>query len=349
LRNEELERGHGAPWANDTRELAERCGRIIDVAQEVRDREAVEAAVRERHRFGTSLDEVDPAGESCSFDSTSTLGKHLRALVDPDDVAAVASSEPDRDRSRAGRDVDDGLAGGGRDTRDEKAPPKGVLPEAEERRIPIVRRRERGEQPCGQAVPLGARWHHVSIVAAVGLREDLSSAATAAEAFIDPGEELAAVIAAEPATGLRLYLCAYRREEDLKWLALDAEGQPVADRALVKDSVAIVGMCELAEESAGGGDVQELRRQLADLRIRENPEGIDEAEAAAASLQETLAPAPRVASVEYLDRVGAAATRLELSLGEVGSSPFARAMTSGHGAVDALAKDVTQNYKRPLG
>jgi hypothetical protein len=188
----------------------------------------------------------------------------------------------------------------------------------------------------------------VSIVAAVGLDEELSAAAAAAEAFLDPGEELAAVIAAEPATGLRLYLCAFGRDERLRWLALDAQRRPVSDRTLVKDAVAIVGMCELAEESAGGGDVQELRRQLAELRQRENPEGIDDAEAAAKSLEAVLSSAPRIATVAYLDLIGAAATRLEQSLGEVGGSPFARAMTSGHGAVEELVNDVTRNYKRPL-
>ncbi len=60
-------------------------------------------------------------------------------------------------------------------------------------------------------------------------------------------------------------------------------------------------MCELAEESAGGGDLGELRARLVELRLTENPEGIEEAEVAAAELQEAIQPPPRVASVAYLD------------------------------------------------
>mgnify|MGYP003289292612 CR=1 FL=1 len=58
-------------------------------------------------------------------------------------------------------------------------------------------------------------------------------------------------------------------------------------------------MCELAEESAGGGDVGDLRARLLELRLEEAPEGIEEAELAAAQLQETILAPPRVASTDY--------------------------------------------------
>jgi hypothetical protein len=185
----------------------------------------------------------------------------------------------------------------------------------------------------------------------VSLEDELGVAAAAAGTFTDDGEHLAGVVAAEPSAGLRIYLCAYRRdgEEALSWLALDAAGEPLADRLLVRDAVSVVGLCELAEECAGGGDVAELRRQLAELKARDDPDGIDEAEAAAAELETTIAPAPRIASLAYLDAIGAAAARLERALGEVGGSPFARAMQSGSGAVEELADDVERNYKRSLG
>jgi hypothetical protein len=188
----------------------------------------------------------------------------------------------------------------------------------------------------------------VSIVAAVTLEDEIGAAADAATAFLDPGEELAGVVATEPAEGARLYVCGYRRGEELAWLALKPNGLPVTDRLLVRDAVSIVGLCELAEESAGGGDLAGLRRSLAELRQRENPDGIEEAEAAVSALEETIAPSPRVASPGYLDAIGVAASRLERALGEIGSSPFARAMTSGSGAVDELARDVEQNYKKPF-
>jgi hypothetical protein len=183
----------------------------------------------------------------------------------------------------------------------------------------------------------------------VSLQDELNVAAAAAEAFAERGEELTGVVAAEPATGLRLYVCAYRRDESFTWLALDGAGRPVADRALVRDAVSIVGLCEIAEETAGGGDVEALRGRLAELRETESPEGIEQAEAAATALAATLAEQPRVASLEYLDAIGSAATRLEHALGEIGGSPFAHAMKVGSAAVGELTGDVERNYKQPLG
>ena len=64
---------------------------------------------------------------------------------------------------------------------------------------------------------------------------------------------------------------------------------------------------ELAEESAGGGKLEELRQQLVALRVTEAPEGIEEAEEAALALEQTIRAAPRLASPVYLDAVGLAA------------------------------------------
>lgn len=181
------------------------------------------------------------------------------------------------------------------------------------------------------------------------LEDELNAAVEAAGAFAGVGERLRGVVASEPAPGLRVYLCAYASGEELAWLALDGSGAPIADRALVREAVSIVGMCELAEESAGGGDVPGLRSRLAELRALEAPRGIDEAEAAAAALEATLAGGLRLASPSYLDALGSAAARLEQSLGDLGASPFAAAMRSGAGAIDELARDVERHYKQTLG
>lgn len=181
------------------------------------------------------------------------------------------------------------------------------------------------------------------------LEEELSAAGEAAQEHAGDGEELVAVIPAEPGSGSRVYLCAYDRDGERSWLALDAAGIPIADRVLVRDAVAIAAMVELAEESAGGGDVGELRARLVELRLTDNPEGIEEAEMAAAELQEAIKPPPRVASVPYLDELGLAAAKLEQSLGQVGGSPFAEAMKTGIAASDELADDVESRYKAPLG
>ena len=183
----------------------------------------------------------------------------------------------------------------------------------------------------------------------MGLEEEIAAAAEAGSAHAADGEALEAVIPAEPGKGARVYLCAFRSGEVQTWIALDSERRPIADRALVREAVSIAAMCELAEESAGGGDVGDLRARLVELRLTEAPEGIEEAEVAAAELQETIQSPPRLASVAYLDAIGLAAARLEQALGQVGGSPFADAMRSGMPATDELAGQVIRSYKGPLG
>jgi hypothetical protein len=183
----------------------------------------------------------------------------------------------------------------------------------------------------------------------MALEEELGAAARAALAFAGSGETLAGVVAAEPSAGLRIYLCAYAQGERITWLALDRSGSAVGDRALLRDAVSIMGLCELAEESVAGGDVARLRARLTELGAAEEVEGLDEVAAAAEALELVLHHPPRVASLEYLDAIGSAARRLEHALGEVGASPFADAMKVGTGAVEELARDVERGYKQPLG
>jgi len=181
----------------------------------------------------------------------------------------------------------------------------------------------------------------------VGLADEITAAREAAQAFAEDGEELTGVIPTEPGLGARVYLCAYENGAGLRWLALDAGGVPVADRTLLRDAVSIAAMCELAEESAGGGDVDELRARLAEIRERESPEGIEDAERAAEELADVLRVEPRLASPAYLDEIGLAAARLEQALGGHGS-PFAEAMASGVGAAEELADTVERGYKTTL-
>jgi hypothetical protein len=122
----------------------------------------------------------------------------------------------------------------------------------------------------------------------------------------------------------------------------------VTSREVVRRTASIVALCELAEERAGGGDLQDLREQLVALRITEHPEGIEEAEEAALELEQTIGAPPRLAEPAYLDRVGAAARRLELALGPSAGSPFAEAMKQGMAAVDELVRDVETHYRSTL-
>jgi len=181
----------------------------------------------------------------------------------------------------------------------------------------------------------------------MAVAEDVARIAAAAAAFAAPGEEVGGVLVAET-LGRRVYLCAFESAEGRRWLALDDDEQPLTERRLVREAVSLSALCEVAEESAGGGDLPQLRARLAELRETEAPQGIEEAEAAAAALAETLQPEPRVASSAYLDAIGSASRRLEQALGESGGSPFAATMQAALGSVEELTADVEQNYKLPL-
>jgi hypothetical protein len=183
----------------------------------------------------------------------------------------------------------------------------------------------------------------------MALRDDLERAAAEAARFALPGEDLAGVVPAEPEPGERTYLCAFVAGEERSWLVLDGAGEPVTSRDAVRRTVSITGMCELAEESAGGGELAVLRERLVALRITENPPGIEEAEEAALALEQAIGAPPRLADPAFLDRVGAATLRLERALGDSAGSPFAEAMKSGLATVEELAHDVESNYKLQLG
>ncbi|HEY1366180.1 MAG TPA: hypothetical protein VGF23_03665 [Gaiellaceae bacterium] len=182
----------------------------------------------------------------------------------------------------------------------------------------------------------------------MALRDELAQIAARAEELAAAGEALSGVLAVEAARDERVYLCSFDGSDRRSWLALGSGGDPIASRALVREAVSIAAMCEVAEENAGGGSLDELREQLATLRATEAPEGIEAAEEAALALQETIAQPPRVASPAYLDAVGYAARRLEHALGESDVSPFGEAMQRAVGAVEDLASEVEANYKGEL-
>lgn len=183
----------------------------------------------------------------------------------------------------------------------------------------------------------------------MALRDDLARIAAVAEAFAEPGEELAGVLPAEPQKGERVYLCAFSGTEGQRtWLALDDAGRTVRSRVELRDAVSITALCELAEETAAGGDLDELRSRLVALRLTDNPPGIDEAEEAVLELQRAIGAPPRVATPAHLDEIGAATRRLEQALGDAGRSPFAEAMKLAVQSVDSLTTEVETNYRGAL-
>jgi len=159
-----------------------------------------------------------------------------------------------------------------------------------------------------------------------------------------------AVLAAEAQPGERVYVCAFDLDGSVRsWLAVGADGEPVSERRRVRDAVAILALCELATETAAGGDLDDLRSQLAALRLTENPPGIDEADEAALELQQVLGTPPVLATPARLDEIGAATRRLEIALGgAVQGSPFAAAMKGASEVVDVLQREVEGSYRIDL-
>ncbi|HEX6789617.1 MAG TPA: hypothetical protein VF091_10295 [Gaiellaceae bacterium] len=182
----------------------------------------------------------------------------------------------------------------------------------------------------------------------MALSDELEPVLAAAEALASSGERLKGVLAAEPLAFGRVYLCAFESGSGHTWLALDASAAPVTSRDAVREAAQLAALCEVAEEAAGGAQLPELRERLRELRESEAPEGIEEAEEAARVLAETLQPEPRLASTDYLDRLGSAARRLEQSLGDDAGSPFASAMQQALPAVEELTADIERTYKGPL-
>ena len=132
--------------------------------------------------------------------------------------------------------------------------------------------------------------------------------------------------------------------EQIERILAAPDGRPVLERRDVRDAVSIAALCEVAEEAAFPGDLDELRAQLVALRVAERPEGIEEAEAAALALQHAVGTPPQLASPERLDAIGEAAMRLERALDPTAPSPFAAGMRSAPDVADALWRDVEASY-----
>jgi hypothetical protein len=177
------------------------------------------------------------------------------------------------------------------------------------------------------------------------LSDDLERIASAAQVLAGPGERVSGVLAVDPQPGFRLYVCAF---DSGAWVVLDAAAQTLTDERLVRDAAQLAGLCEVAADVAGGDDLAELRARLRELAETDAPEGIEEAEAAAAAVADLLAEEPRVASTAFLDELGARSRRLEHALGTDAASPFGTAIQQALPAVDELAADVVRNYKGTL-
>ena len=179
----------------------------------------------------------------------------------------------------------------------------------------------------------------------MALADELERAAALATAHVGDGDVVSGVLATEPEPGRRVYLCSIDGADGTRaWVAVRDDGTVVIARADVRAAVSIAALCEVAVDAAGGGDVDALIASLADLREREAPEGIEDAEEAARALRAVLGDPPQLATPARLDEIGVATRRLERELDPGGASPFSAALKAAQGAVSELQREVEAGY-----
>ena len=146
-RDAELQRRDATARRDDAGQLAQRRGRVVDVAQEVGERQVVELAVGERQPLGLADPQRDArAQQVVVLDPGARPCEHRLALVDPDDRAAVPAHERRGDHPGPGRDVQHAVLRSGLDRGDHRAPPARVLAEAQGRADAVVVARQAREQ-----------------------------------------------------------------------------------------------------------------------------------------------------------------------------------------------------------
>ena len=183
----------------------------------------------------------------------------------------------------------------------------------------------------------------------MSLGEELERAAEHALSAVEDGASVSGVLATESQPGMRVYLCSIDGTDGTRgWLAVRSDGGVVTARSDLRAAVSIAALCEVAADTAGGGDVDGLIASLVDLREREAPEGIEDAEEATRTLKNVIGDPPQLATPERLDEIGAAARRLEQELDPGGASPFAAALKGAQSAVQELQREVEAGYLVPL-
>ena len=159
------------------------------------------------------------------------------------------------DGGRPAGDVEDGVDRPGLDARGEERAPARVLAEAEEPRVAVVRPGQRREELAGGAVSLRGWGDHAAIVAP---REPRGGAERSRRGRPGAARSMASRSSrsSRPSrgSGARVYLCAYERTVS----ARGSHSTPRGPRSPIACSFATPSpsrpWCELAEESAGGGD-----------------------------------------------------------------------------------------------
>jgi hypothetical protein len=89
------------------------------------------------------------------------------------------------------------------------------------------------------------------MLASMALSDDIARIGAVAARHAAADEQVAAVLAAEPTPGRRVFLCAFTGADGRSWLALTADGTPVRERSRVREAVSLAALCEIAEETSG--------------------------------------------------------------------------------------------------
>jgi len=176
---------------------------------------------------------------------------------------------------------------------------------------------------------------------------------------------------------------AFAGDEEIRYLAVDGEGNAVTDRSLVRDAVAMLALAERADEVSGAVAADQLEEAFATAATALGSAGLaaerDAADAVRRSLAALSAEAagPRVATPAYLDRIAACAAELSGALDVFAAhterlppdqaepaaaawramaavartgdpANLATSLTAAGGAVDALVGDVLAGYAAEL-
>ena len=124
-----------------------RGGAIVDVAQQVGERERVELAVGKRQLLGLAADQFEAPGQRrIACQPGSGAGQHVLTLVEADDAAAAAPDQLGRNHPRPRGDVEHALIWASGDPVHQRTAPARILAEAHQGADAVIARRELGEQ-----------------------------------------------------------------------------------------------------------------------------------------------------------------------------------------------------------
>ena len=147
LRDTELDHSDPAAGLDHARQLAHRRRWIVDIAQQVGERERVEVTVGKRQLLGVRTEASDPLPQdSVVRHPGARPGKHLLALIERDHLAAAAANELRCHEPCARCDVQNPLAWAWIDRPNQCPAPTGVLAEAEHRAHPVIATRQAGKK-----------------------------------------------------------------------------------------------------------------------------------------------------------------------------------------------------------